>query len=198
MATPIRKKRNFKGLGLDVAQPTPTAEPEPIPTRLAPTAGGGTGGKRRPPPLKSTKPAQAPAPEPDSEIVVTVANNGPSSAPATGSVSARRMTYHTNLANTLANLDMNAEVKFDLRNEDLKDLQELGQGNGGSVKKVEHTPTNTIMAKKVCYFRRSLMTLQSGTDLRGDHARTTIDCPDRCQTFSAKTNPSRTPNYARL
>jgi len=149
MATPIRKKRNFKGLGLDVAQPTPAAEPEPIPTRMAPTAGGGTGGKRRPPPLKSTKPALAPAPEPDSEIVVTVANNGPSSAPATGSVSARRMTYHTNLANTLANLDMNAEVKFDLRNEDLKDLQELGQGNGGSVKKVEHTPTSTIMAKKI-------------------------------------------------
>jgi len=59
------------------------------------------------------------------------------------------MTYHTNLADTLANLDMNAEVKFDLRNEDLKDLQELGQGNGGSVKKVEHTPTNTIMAKKI-------------------------------------------------
>jgi mitogen-activated protein kinase kinase len=144
MATPIRKKRNFKGLGLDVAQPTPAAEPGPIPTRLAPAAGNG---KRRPPPLKSTKTTGAPAQEPDNDIVVTVANNGPSSAPATGA----RMTYHTNLANTLANLDMNAEVKFDLRNEDLKDLQELGQGNGGSVKKVEHTPTSTIMAKKVSY-----------------------------------------------
>lgn len=44
---------------------------------------------------------------------------------------------------------MNAEIKFDLRNEDLKDLQELGQGNGGSVKKVEHVPTSTIMAKKI-------------------------------------------------
>ena len=31
---------------------------------------------------------------------------------------------------------------------DLKDLKELGQGNSGSVKKVEHTPTGTIMAKK--------------------------------------------------
>jgi mitogen-activated protein kinase kinase len=168
MATPIRKKRNFKGLGLDVAQPALPAEPEPIPTRLAPTAGG-TSGKRRPPPLKSTKPPPAPAPEPDSDIVVTVANNGPSSAPATGSVSARRMTYHTNLANTLANLDMNAVIKFDLRNEDLKDLQELGQGNGGSVKKVEHTPSNTIMAKKVCHFCCSLATLRSYTDLRGHH-----------------------------
>lgn len=44
---------------------------------------------------------------------------------------------------------MNAEMNFELRNEDLKDLQELGQGNGGSVKKVEHTPTGTMMAKKV-------------------------------------------------
>ncbi|KIM86547.1 hypothetical protein PILCRDRAFT_815785 [Piloderma croceum F 1598] len=146
MATPIRKKRNFKGLGLDVAQPTPSAEPGPMPTRLAPAAGGG---KKRPPPLKSTKTTGAPAQETNNDLVITVANNGPTSAPVTGAVSARRMTYHTNLANTLANLDMNAEVKFDLRNEDLKDLQELGQGNGGSVKKVEHTPTSTIMAKKI-------------------------------------------------
>jgi mitogen-activated protein kinase kinase len=45
----------------------------------------------------------------------------------------------------------NNEIKFDLRNEDLKDLRELGQGNGGSVKMVEHTPTGTLMAKKVCF-----------------------------------------------
>lgn len=45
---------------------------------------------------------------------------------------------------------MNSENKYqDLKNEDLKDMQELGQGNGGSVKKVEHVPTGTIMAKKV-------------------------------------------------
>jgi len=98
--------------------------------------------------LKAPKIPVPSATEPDSDILLTV-SNGPSSAPTTGSVSARRMAYHTNLADTLANLDMNAEVKFDLRNEDLKDLQELGQGNGGSVKKVEHTPTNTIMAKKI-------------------------------------------------
>lgn len=85
------------------------------------------------------------------DVNLLTVNNGPSSAPSTASASAsvRRSTYHRDLSNTLANLDMNAEVKFDLRNEDLKDLQELGQGNGGSVKKVEHTPTNTIMAKKV-------------------------------------------------
>ncbi|KAI0269950.1 kinase [Gloeopeniophorella convolvens] len=76
---------------------------------------------------------------------------GPTSAPASAaaSASAKRMTYHTTLSNTLANLDMNAETKYDLRDEDLKDLHELGQGNGGSVKKVEHVPTHTIMAKKI-------------------------------------------------
>ena len=159
MSTPIRKKRNFKALQLDVAQPSAPAPEQAsiVPIRQAPVpTTGGPAGKKRPPPmmLKAPKipPAGAQSTEADSEVLLTVPNNGPNSAPATGSVSARRMTYHTNLANTLANLDMNAEVKFDLRNEDLKDMQELGQGNGGSVKKVEHTPTNTIMAKKVSYF----------------------------------------------
>ncbi|RPD62389.1 kinase [Lentinus tigrinus ALCF2SS1-7] len=76
--------------------------------------------------------------------------NGSNSAPPTGSASAHRMTYHTTLSTTLANLDANSEHKYhDLRNEDLKDLRELGQGNGGSVKLVEHLPTGTIMAKKI-------------------------------------------------
>lgn len=150
MLTPIRRKRNFKALQLDVSQPTPPPPNDPLPVKMPlPSA---TGGKRRPPPmtLKASKIPACAAADPDSSVILTVPN-GPSSAPTTGSVSARRMTYHTNLADTLANLDMNAEVKFDLRNEDLKDLQELGQGNGGSVKKVEHTPTNTIMAKKARY-----------------------------------------------
>ncbi|KAI0289205.1 Pkinase-domain-containing protein [Russula brevipes] len=75
----------------------------------------------------------------------------PTSAPASGTMSAsvKRMTYHTTLSNTLASLDLNAELKLDLRDEDLKDLHELGQGNGGSVKKVEHVPSHTIMAKKI-------------------------------------------------
>ncbi|EIW81215.1 kinase [Coniophora puteana RWD-64-598 SS2] len=84
----------------------------------------------------------------DSEAPGPQDSNLPS-APTSGSTSGRRNTYHTTLSNTLANLDMNAETRYDLRNEDLKDLQELGQGNGGSVKKVEHIPTKTIMAKKI-------------------------------------------------
>ena len=147
-AAPIRKKRNFKALQLDVSQPPPPP-PEPAPTRLAPAPGGG--GKKRPPPMKLAAPkvtANGTAVDSDSNLLTVAQTN---SAPATGTTSAHRMTYHTTLSTTLANLDMNSETKFhDLHNEDLRDIKELGQGNGGSVKKVEHTPTGTIMAKKVC------------------------------------------------
>ena len=80
--------------------------------------------------------------------LLTLPNAPPSSAPPTASAA---RTYHSALSETLANFGE------DLKNEDLKDIQELGQGNGGSVKKVEHTPTGTIMAKKVCIASRSLM-----------------------------------------
>ncbi|KAF8229641.1 Pkinase-domain-containing protein [Tricholoma matsutake] len=161
VTSPIRKKRNFKALQLNVAKPAPPppppppAEPQaeqvqPIAMRQAPTAG-----KKRPPPMTLKAPKIPPtggavsAIEQDTPNMLTVVSSGPSSAPATGTTSTRRNTYHATLSSTLANLDMNTEIKFDLRNEDLKDLQELGQGNGGSVKKVEHTPTGTIMAKKI-------------------------------------------------
>lgn len=146
---PIRKKRNFKALQLDVkSQPPPP--PEPAPTRLAPAPGAAGGGKKRPPPMKLAAPkitANGTTADHD-ESLLTV--GGPNSAPATGTASAHRTNYHSTLSHTLANLEIKSENKYhDLRNEDLKDLHELGQGNGGSVKKVEHIPTNTIMAKKV-------------------------------------------------
>lgn len=153
----LRSKRNFKALQLDVSSPQSPTEPDPIPIRQAPANKlGAGGGKKRPPPmvLKPKLPADAPATggDPSSAVDGFVAiAPAPSSAPASGttSASAKRMTYHTTLSNTLASLDLNAEVKYDLRDEDLKDLHELGQGNGGSVKKVEHVPSRTIMAKKV-------------------------------------------------
>ena len=158
MSRPLRSKRNFKALQLDVsnAPPPPPSEPDPVPTRLAPaTKQAPGGGKKRPPPmnLKPKVAADTPPPSDSSAVdgLVAIAP-APSSAPASGTASAgaKRMTYHTTLSNTLASLDLNAEVKYDLRDEDLKDLRELGQGNGGSVKKVEHVPSRTIMAKKVC------------------------------------------------
>lgn len=88
------------------------------------------------------------APDHGETLLSSVA--GPTSAPITAGASANRNNYHNTLSSTLAKLDLNSENKYhDLRNEDLKDLHELGQGNGGSVKMVEHTPTGTIMAKKV-------------------------------------------------
>lgn len=52
------------------------------------------------------------------------------------------------LSNKLAQLELKKRIK-DLGAADLKKLSDLGQGNGGSVEKVEHIPTGTIMAKKV-------------------------------------------------
>lgn len=150
MAAPIRKKRNFKGLGLDVSQPPPPPPLAPLePIRVAPAPGG----KKRPPPMTLAAPKignnNAAATGVDGTILTVT---GPNSAPPTAvTPSASRSAIHSTLTSTLASLDLNSEVRYqDLRNEDLKDLQELGQGNGGSVKKVQHLPTGALMAKKVC------------------------------------------------
>ena len=168
----VRKKRNFKALQLDVSKPDPTVTPtapslleptaatngaatakQPVATRNAPT------GRRRPPPMNLAAPkvaATAQSVAGDDNLLMV--SNTPNSAPVTGSTSATRPAYHSDLTQKLANMDMNAETKYDLRNEDLKELQELGQGNGGSVKKVMHIPSGKTMAKKVrlayCGFTR--------------------------------------------
>ena len=158
--SPIRKKRNFKALQLPGAPSLPLspsnleADP-PVATRLAPPpmASAPVGGKKRPPPMIIKAPkipvsnGAVSAVEQDGTVLTVF--SGASTASHSASPAVRRNTYHATLSNTLAYLDMNAEIKFDLKEKDLKDLQELGQGNGGSVKKVEHVPTGTIMAKKV-------------------------------------------------
>ncbi|KAH6674447.1 kinase-like domain-containing protein [Halenospora varia] len=48
-------------------------------------------------------------------------------------------------------LQIGIEYKLDLKREDLEVLKDLGHGNGGSVSKVRHTATNTIMARKVIH-----------------------------------------------
>ncbi|KZV73196.1 kinase [Peniophora sp. CONT] len=96
--------------------------------------------------LKTPKAVETPT----GEDGASFARGGASALPSTAATSASgRQNYHATLSSTLANLDMNATTKYDLRDEDLKDLNELGQGNGGSVKRVEHIPTHTIMAKKI-------------------------------------------------
>lgn len=48
-----------------------------------------------------------------------------------------------------AQLEIGIEYKLDLRSEDLEILRELGSGNGGTVSKVKHVVTGTVMARKV-------------------------------------------------
>ena len=136
MATNLRRKRNFKALTLDPKpNPSVTMTPDVRPAKAT--------GKKRPPPmtLKAPKIGSSSTSNDHDGNLLTVSNGLSSSAPPTASAS---KTYHSALSEKLANFGE------DLKNEDLKDIQELGQGNGGSVKKVEHTPTGMIMAKKVC------------------------------------------------
>ena len=46
-------------------------------------------------------------------------------------------------------LEIGIEFNLDLKPEDLEIIKDLGAGNGGSVSKVRHIPTNTVMARKV-------------------------------------------------
>ncbi|PHH89422.1 hypothetical protein CDD83_6075 [Cordyceps sp. RAO-2017] len=48
-------------------------------------------------------------------------------------------------------LEIGIEYKLDLRPEDLEILKELGSGNGGTVNKVKHLTTGTVMARKVIH-----------------------------------------------
>ena len=48
-----------------------------------------------------------------------------------------------------AQLEIGIEYRLDLKPEDLEVLKDIGHGNGGSVSKVRHMATGTIMARKV-------------------------------------------------
>ncbi|PPQ70321.1 hypothetical protein CVT25_000141 [Psilocybe cyanescens] len=126
-AVPLRTKRNFKALVL----PDDPIAPSPVATRPAPAPLG----KRRPPPLGGAEDTNGFVLDPAISV----------ESPATG----RRSALHATLSKTLARLDLKDAPKLDLKNQDLKKLADLGQGNGGSVEKVEHVPTRTIMAKKI-------------------------------------------------
>ncbi|CCG83694.1 protein of unknown function [Taphrina deformans PYCC 5710] len=49
----------------------------------------------------------------------------------------------------LTSLEIGINFKLDIRQEDLKVMSELGFGNGGTVSKVMHLPSRTLMARKV-------------------------------------------------
>lgn len=149
---PLRTKRNFKSLQLHEALPPLVTESTEIPDALAdsslvpsrvapPPLPAGV--KRRPPPLGAGPGG-----------IGYLSPGGIDSDTGTGS--ALRSSVQATISSTLAKLDM---VKFDLKNEDFRNIEELGQGNGGSVVKVEHVPSGTIMAKKVgnCFASRLLV-----------------------------------------
>lgn len=48
-------------------------------------------------------------------------------------------------------LEIDIEFNLDLRPQDIEVIKDLGAGNGGSVSKVRHLPTDMIMARKVCF-----------------------------------------------
>ncbi|KAK4645359.1 MAP kinase kinase (MEK) [Podospora bellae-mahoneyi] len=48
-------------------------------------------------------------------------------------------------------LEIGIEFNLDLKPEDLEIIKDLGAGNGGTVSKVKHIPTNTVMARKIIH-----------------------------------------------
>lgn len=64
------------------------------------------------------------------------------------------------LSDQLGSLEIGVEFKLDLRAEELQEMNELGAGNGGTVTKVIHSATKTVMARKV----DSLAAQAPGTD----------------------------------
>ena len=49
-----------------------------------------------------------------------------------------------------AQLEIGIEYRLNVKQGDLEVLKDLGHGNGGTVSKVRHKATDTIMARKVC------------------------------------------------
>lgn len=79
-----------------------------------------------------------------------------------------------------AQLEIGIEYKLDLKREDLEVLKELGHGNGGTVSKVKHTATGTIMARKVSSaepLARHMLTYLTGHTRRGEERYTEANCP---------------------
>ncbi|OBZ87334.1 Dual specificity protein kinase FUZ7 [Choanephora cucurbitarum] len=84
---------------------------------------------------------------PNSPVVV---GSPPSSATLDTSVEEDTKDY-SKLCEQLSELEIGLELRLDLRPEDFKSIDELGRGNGGTVSKVLHVRTNTVMARKIVH-----------------------------------------------
>ncbi|ORZ25358.1 kinase-like domain-containing protein [Absidia repens] len=57
------------------------------------------------------------------------------------------------VCNQLNDLEIGLELRLDLRPEDFDTVDELGRGNGGTVCKVLHVRTQTVMARKIIHIQ---------------------------------------------
>ncbi|MCO5598580.1 hypothetical protein L7F22_052677 [Adiantum nelumboides] len=137
----VRKKRNFKDLHLPS---TTLSTPAP---NTASTADGKSDGKSTAPTLKSGVTAGTQGSKSGSSNGIQTAQSTSSKLASTSVDTESGADYHDRLSEKLANFGLG--YKLVLKNEDLKFLSELGSGNGGTVTKVLHTKSDTIMAKKV-------------------------------------------------
>ncbi|KAL2115622.1 hypothetical protein VTJ04DRAFT_9877 [Mycothermus thermophilus] len=62
-----------------------------------------------------------------------------------------RFSYGNGRDDTSTQLEIGIEFNLDLKPEDLEVIKDLGAGNGGTVSKVRHIPTNTVMARKIIH-----------------------------------------------
>ncbi|KAI9027118.1 kinase-like domain-containing protein [Phycomyces nitens] len=98
---------------------------------------------------------------PNSPVVASPSSSDPTTEPAnitTKAVAPKRRSYTKNLEveynklhEQLSDLEIGLELRLDLRPEDFKSVDELGRGNGGTVCKVLHVRTNTVMARKIIH-----------------------------------------------
>ncbi|KAJ8606844.1 hypothetical protein MRB53_040654 [Persea americana] len=133
----IRKKRNFKGLHL---ADSPLSTPSPTSGNTASSSSSVSYSKST---GTSSTGANGSSTAKSSSQIATTALPGTDSASSGAN-------YHNKLSEQLASLEL-GEYKLDLKNDDLTFMSELGSGNGGTVTKVLHEKSKTIMAKKVVF-----------------------------------------------
>ncbi|CAO1632917.1 unnamed protein product [Sympodiomycopsis kandeliae] len=163
----IRKKRNFKGLQLadsPLSTPQPTIKDGKLSSSsstqstTSTTTGGGS--KNIPSLLSASSSSSSSSLTCDPTSSSSTHNTSSAyTTPGTTTLNNHKRevdpssgaNYHNTLTEQLKNLELGVEYKLDLKNEDLKVLNELGSGNGGTVTKVEHEKTGLIMARKTVF-----------------------------------------------
>lgn len=80
----------------------------------------------------------------ESPVIVQAADGSPAATK-----SGKSLEEYSQFCERLSDLEIGLELRLDLRSEDFSELDELGRGNGGTVCKVLHVRTKTVMAKKV-------------------------------------------------